>query len=78
MARVRVWTLTDRGTEHLAEAPRGDQVSRDWEGETLCGLRGPLRWVHWEVVDEGRTCDACAWVAGTYKPALEGDYPGPP
>lgn len=78
MARVRVWVLPDRDTEHFADPPQGDQVTRVWEGETVCGEQGELRWVHWEVVDEGSTCERCAAVEGTYKPALEGDYPGPP
>ena len=78
MARVRVWVDPDRHTEHFTEPPRGDQTVRAWQGTTLCGLEGALQWIHGEVVDEGATCDACAEVEGTYKPALEGDYPGPP
>ena len=78
MARVRVWRLPEQDIEHFADPPARDQVARTWEGMTLCGHQGELRWVHWEVVDEGKTCAACAAVEGTYKPALEGDYPGPP
>jgi hypothetical protein len=76
--RVRVWVPPDLKTEHFSDPPTGDQVTRIWAGETLCGLAGELRWIHWEVIDEGATCEACAAIEGTYKPALEGDYPGPP
>jgi hypothetical protein len=78
VAHVRVWVTPDLKTEHFAGPPRGDQVARRWEGETVCGQVGELRWIHWEVIDEGATCEACAEALGTYKPALEGDYPGPP
>ena len=75
---VRVWVLPEHDTEHFADPPSGDTTTRQWDGETYCGVNGDLRWVHWEVIDEGRTCEACAALAGTYKPPLEGDYPGPP
>ncbi len=78
MARVRVWRLPEQGIEHFADPPARDQVARTWAGTTLCGQQGELRWVHWEIVDEAKTCTACAAVEGSYKPTLEGDYPGPP
>jgi hypothetical protein len=78
MAHVRVWTPPDLDTQHLAEPPEGDQTARTWTGATVCGRSGELRWIHWETVDEGRTCGECMALLGTYKPPLEGDYPGPP
>lgn len=76
--RVRVWVGPEQGVQHFAVPPQGDAVAREWQGETVCGVSGALRWIHWEVVDEGSTCEACVAVEGTYKPPLEGDYAGPP
>lgn len=76
--RVRVWVQPDLDVQHLAAPPGGSAVMQSWHGQTSCGRTGDLRWVHWEVVDEGATCEGCVAVEGTYKPALEGDYAGPP
>lgn len=74
-ANVRVWALPDLETQHVA-APPGDDISKEWDGTTACGLAGTLRWVHGEVVDAGKSCPSCQDTAGT-SPPLEGDDPGP-
>lgn len=74
-ATVRVWALDDLETQHVS-APPDDDVAKEWEGTTACGLTGTLRWVHGEVVDAGKGCSACLAAAGT-TPPLEGVDPGP-
>lgn len=74
-ATVRVWALPDLRTQHHA-LPPDDDTSREWDGETSCGLNATLRWVHGETVDRGLTCRACIAAAGV-NPPLEGDDPGP-
>lgn len=74
-ATVRVWALPDLETQHVAEPP-GDDIAKEWEGATACGLHGTVRWVHGEVVDAGKGCAACHATAGL-TPPLEGNDPGP-
>lgn len=76
--RVRVFVSPHRDVQHFADPPSGDATTRSWDGETVCGRSGHLRWVHWEIVDEGSTCPDCVAAEGTYHPTLEGDYAGPP
>lgn len=72
---VRVWVTPDMETQHMAPPP-GDDVTKEWEGVTACGVNGVLRWVHGEVVDHGKACADCLAVAGP-APPLDGDHPGP-
>jgi hypothetical protein len=74
-ATVRVWVAPDLELQHVA-LPPPDDTTREWEGTTSCGASGTLRWIHGEVVDQGKTCEACLAVAGP-TPPLEGDDPGP-
>jgi hypothetical protein len=72
---VRVWALPDLQVQHISSPP-GDDVSKEWDGTTACGVAAPLRWIHGEVVDAGKSCPACQEVAGL-TPPLEGDDLGP-
>lgn len=73
---VRVWLDGDRDAQHFAPAP-DDEVTREWEGTTVCGADGSLRWIEKEHVDGGKACPACLTTTG-FSPNLEGRYPGPP
>lgn len=74
-AMVFVWAAPDLYTQHSAVAP-ADDTQHEWDGVTACGLSGPLRWIHGEVVDRGAACERCMMTAGT-TPPLEGVDPGP-
>ena len=74
-AIVRVWALPDTEMQHDA-APPADDTTKEWDGTTVCGISGALRWVHGEAVDRAKTCPACVAVMGT-TPPLEGDDLGP-
>ena len=73
---VRVWAVPDLETQHDALPPADDDTVKEWDGATVCGLSGPLRWIHAEAVDRAKTCPACTAVVGT-APPLEGDDLGP-
>lgn len=72
---ARVWLDAEQDFQHLTVPPK-DDAAHAWEGETICGTRGTLRWVTPENVDANRLCSACAAVTGV-APVLEGDHPGP-
>ena len=74
-ALVHVWVAPDLTTQHHAAAP-GDDTTKEWDGATLCGASGTLRWVHGEAVDRGATCERCVVALG-HAPALDGDDAGP-
>jgi hypothetical protein len=74
-AMVRVWALPDTEIQHDA-LPPSDDTTKEWDGTTVCGMSGPLRWVHGEAVDRAKTCPNCVAAVGT-NPPLEGDDPGP-
>ena len=74
-AVVVVWAPPDLETQHHA-APPDDETSHEWDGTTVCGITGSLRWVHGEAVDRGVLCERCIAIGGT-NPPLEGDHPGP-
>lgn len=74
-ATVYVWALPDLQTQH-SSLPPADDTEREWEGVTACGVSGPLRWVHGEVVDRGAACPRCTAAVGT-APPLEGAESGP-
>ena len=75
-AQVYVWVGDDQQLQHVAVQPQ-DEVAREWEGVTACGLSGALQWIHPELVDRGNACPGCLEVAGT-GPALGGAGMGPP
>lgn len=74
-AMVLVWAQPDLEEQHYA-LPPDDDVSQEWEGATVCGLTGPLRWVQGEVVDRGMLCERCIALGGA-NPPLQGDDTGP-
>lgn len=78
MARdvARVWIEGGEDTQHLAAPPK-DDVAQIWEGQTVCGRQGGLRWVTLENVDRARECDDCGSSTGGHAPKLEGDHWGP-
>jgi hypothetical protein len=74
---VRVWQKDDRERQHFAEAP-DDEISREWDGTTRCGVQDRLVWVPYERVDVRQQCDACMRGFRTIYPPSEGGHPGPP
>ena len=74
-AMVRVWVDPDLELQHLALPPESD-TAKQWEGTTVCGQAGVLRWIHGEAVDRGVSCEACVAAVGT-APPMEGDDLGP-
>ena len=74
-AIVHVWAPGDTEVQYDA-APPDDDTTKEWDGTTVCGISGALRWVHGEAVDRAKACPACVAVVGT-TPPLEGDDLGP-
>lgn len=74
--KVRVWVHADRDAQHLASPP-DNPVRQSWDGTTVCGAVGGLRWITMEHVDGGKACAACLTTTG-FPVKLEGGYPGPP
>lgn len=74
---ARVWVKNQRDKQHLAEAP-DDEIAREWEGATRCGLEASLVWVPYERVDVHQQCDACSAGFRTPYPPTEGGHSGPP
>jgi hypothetical protein len=70
--RAWVWLGADTTIQHLTTPP--DDIQRQWNGETVCGLEGSLMRVSWENVDGGKSCMACRSKPFT----LSGDHRGPP
>lgn len=73
--RVRVWLDRETNGQHFA-VPPDSETAHEWEGDTVCGRTGHLRWVTNENVDANLTCPECVAVEG-FSPSLEGDDPGP-
>ena len=73
---VKVWAAADRELQHLTADP-ADDTTREWEGTTLCGIAGALRWVPPAVVDRAKACAACADVGGLAPPLAGQDINTP-
>jgi hypothetical protein len=64
---VYVWCGHDLDLQHTTANPADDTV-RTWEGVTVCGLSGELRWIAPEHVDRARACAACVGATGQTPP----------
>ena len=73
---VYVWVGDDLDLQHATADP-ADDTMRSWDGATVCGLSGELRWIPPEQVDRGSACPACL-EAGGRTPPLAGQEMGPP
>jgi hypothetical protein len=74
--RVRVFVEPDEIVQHFALPPDSD-TALAWDGETLCGVAGNLRWVSPENVDVGQLCPSCADAQGSFSAPLQGEHLGP-